>query len=225
MNRSLRRILSFEAHHRIAVALGGAAVTLALTVGHFSWPVCIIAAWDAFAVSSLVLAWAGMLFTDLRTRMREAHLQDSSRTVIAGCIIFAAMASLGAAGGLLGSAKEMHGAQAMRHVALAGLTVVSSWMLVHTVLALHYAAMSYRIAERSHGKPSDLGVVFPNESQPDYLDFAYFSFVIGATCQVSDVQITGRSIRRLALLHALLAFGFNTVILALTINLASSLFQ
>jgi uncharacterized membrane protein len=223
MNRTLRRILSFEAHHRIAVSLGCAALTLALMAGHFSWAVCIIAAWDAFAVCSLVLAWAGMLFTDLRTRMRETRLQDSSRTVMAGSVVFAALAALGAAWVLLGSAKGLDGAQAVRHVALAGLTVVSSWMLVHTVFALHYAALSYRIAERSHAKPPELGVEFPNEQEPDFLDFAYFSFVIGATAQVSDVQITGRDIRRLALLHGMLSFGFNTVVLALTINLASSL--
>jgi uncharacterized membrane protein len=223
MNRTLHRIFSFDAHHRIAVALLCAALTLALMVGHFSWAVCIIAAWDAFALSCLVLAWAGMLFTDVTTRMREAQLQDSSRTVIAASVVLAAIAGLGASGVLLGSAKGMAGAQAFRHVALAGLTVVSSWMLVHTVLALHYAHMSYRIAEKSRETPPDLGLSFPNEPAPDFLDFAYFSFVIGATGQVSDVQITGRAIRRLALLHGMLSFGFNTVILALTINLASAL--
>lgn len=223
MTPTLRRIVYFEAHHRIAVGLGCSALTLALTVEHFSWPVCIIAAWDAFALSVLVLAWAGMLFTDMPTRLREARLQDSSRTVIGVFMVLAAVAGLGASGVLLGSAKGLSGAQAFRHVALAGLTVVSSWTLVHTVLALHYANMSFRIAERSTATPPDLGVLFPNEPEPDFLDFAYFSFVIGATGQVSDVAITGRSIRRLALLHGMLSFGFNTVILALTINLASSL--
>jgi uncharacterized membrane protein len=164
-----------------------------------------------------------MLFTDVQTRMREAHLQDSSRAVIAVCIVLAAGVGLCASGVLLGSAKGLSGAQAGRHVALAGLTVVASWMLVHTVLALHYAHLSFRIAEQSSATPPDLGLVFPNEPEPDFLDFAYFSFVIGATGQVSDVQITGRGIRRLALLHGMLSFGFNTVVLALTINLASSL--
>jgi uncharacterized membrane protein len=223
MHPTFHRVLSFDAHHRIAVALGGAALTLALTLRHFSWPVCLIAAWDAFALCTLLLAWAGMLFTDVQTRMREARLQDSSRMVIAMCIVLSAVAGLGASGVLLGSAKGLAGAQASRHVALAALTVVSSWMLVHTVLALHYAHMSYRFAEQSEAKPRDLGLVFPNEPAPDFLDFAYFSFVIGATGQVSDVQITGRNIRRLALLHGMLSFGFNTVVLALTINLASSL--
>ena len=67
------------------------------------------------------------------------------------------------------------------------------------------------------------GLEFPNEKEPDFLDFAYFSFVIGMTCQVSDVQVSSQSMRRLALVHGLLSFVFNTVILALSINLASGL--
>lgn len=65
------------------------------------------------------------------------------------------------------------------------------------------------------------GLAFPNDPEPDYLDFAYFSFVVGMTFQVSDVQITSSQIRRLALLHGLLSFGYNTVIVALSINIIS----
>ena len=128
-----------------------------------------------------------------------------------------------ALGLLLGSAKGLAGGEASRYIALAALTIVSSWLLVHTVLALHYTHVCYHIAEESREKPPNVGVVFPNEPQPDFLDFAYFSFVIGMTCQVSDVQITSRRIRRIALLHGLLSFGFNTVILVLSLNLASAL--
>ena len=164
-----------------------------------------------------------MIFTDARTRVREARLQDSSRAAICGCVVFAAVAGLFGAGLLLGSAKGLAGGEASRYIALAALTVVSSWLLVHTVLALHYTHVCYHIAEESREKPPNVGVVFPNEPQPDFLDFAYFSFVIGMTCQVSDVQITSRRIRRIALLHGLLSFGFNTVILVLSLNLASAL--
>jgi uncharacterized membrane protein len=127
------------------------------------------------------------------------------------------------AGLLLGSDKGLAGGEASRKIALAALTVVSSWLLVHTVLALHYTHVCYHIVEESRQKPPNVGVVFPSEPQPDFLDFAYFSFVIGMTCQVSDVQITSRRIRRIALLHGLLSFGFNTVILALSLNLALAL--
>ena len=66
------------------------------------------------------------------------------------------------------------------------------------------------------------GLDFPGGRLPDYMDFAYFSFVIGMTFQVSDVQITSREFRKLVLLHGMLSFGFNTVILALTINTVST---
>ena len=223
MKHPLRRVVEFDAHHRVGVALMVAALTFCISSRWLRLPVSLIASWDAFALCSLALAWAGMLLTDARTRVREARLQDSSRAAICGCVIVAAVAGLLGAGLLLGSAKGMAGAEASRYVALAALTVVSSWLLVHTVMALHYAHVCYHIAEDSREKPPNVGVVFPNEPQPDFLDFAYFSFVIGMTCQVSDVQITSRRIRRLALWHGLLSFGFNTVILALSLNLASSL--
>lgn len=223
MKHPLRRLVEFDAHHRVGVALMVAALTFGISSRWLQLPVSLIASWDAFALCSLVLAWAGMIFTDARTRVREAQLQDSSRAVIYGCVVFAAVAGLFGAGLLLGSAKGLAGGEASRYIALAALTVVSSWLLVHTVLALHYTHVCYHIAEESREKPPNVGVVFPNEPQPDFLDFAYFSFVIGMTCQVSDVQITSRRIRRIALLHGLLSFGFNTVILVLSLNLASAL--
>lgn len=202
-----------------------AALTFAILPSRLSWPVRIIASWDAFALTSLALAWAGILFTDFKTRMREAHLQDSSRVVICGCVVFAAVAALFGTGLLLGTTQGANVAESGRHVGLAALTVVSSWLLVHTVLALHYAHVSYHIAEEGGGKSPDAGLIFPATPHPEFLDFAYFSFVIGMTFQVSDVQITSRRLRRLVLLHSLLSFWFNTIIIALSINLASSLFQ
>ena len=117
-----------------------------------------------------------MILTDARTRVREARLQDSSRAAICGCVVFAAVAGLFGAGLLLGSAKGLAGGEASRYIALAALTVVSSWLLVHTVLALHYAHVCYHIAEESREKPPNVGVVFPNEPQPDFLDFALLLF-------------------------------------------------
>ena len=111
------------------------------------------------------------------------------------------------------------------HALLVGLTVASSWCLTHTIFTIRYAHLYY--AQDDPDAPDDApgeGLDFPDEKNPDFLDFAYFSFVIGMTFQVSDVQITARPIRRIALLHGLVSFLFNTVVLALSINLASSLF-
>jgi len=221
----LRRLVEFDSHHRVALALVVAVVAFALACQRLRAPVSLIIAWDAFTLCSLLLAWGGMFYTDAQTRVREAVLQDSSRTAICICVVLAAVAGLCGAAVLLGAARRMH-ENALPHVALAGLTVVASWFLVHTVLALHYTHVCYNDASEAGGRGQHgacLGVTFPDELKPDFLDFAYFSFVIGMTCQVSDVVITSRRVRRIALLHGMLSFGFNTVVLALTLNLASAL--
>ncbi len=109
-------------------------------------------------------------------------------------------------------------------MALAFATVIGSWSLIHTLFALHYAHIYYGDSDDPRVARHAGGLIFPDERTPDYLDFAYFSFVVGMTCQVSDVQISGRKLRRWALVHGLLSFAFNTAILALSINVVSSLF-
>lgn len=216
-------LIAFEAHHRNLVALVAAGIAFWVFTRWLRLPVNLVASWDVFALVSLGLAWIGMIYTDPRTRMKEAHLQDSGRAAIASCVVFAAVAGLFGAWVLLGSSKGLTGTRASLHIALAFFTVVVSWALVHTVLALHYAHICYHLAEQSKKHPPELGLIFPEESQPDFLDFAYFSFVIGMACQVSDVQVSSRRIRRIVLLHGLLSFGFNTVIVAMSLNLAASL--
>lgn len=223
MKFQLRRLLEFDAHHRVAVAIVIAFAIFGISCRWVQFPVSLILAWDGFALCSLVFAWGGIFFTDPRTRVHEAHLQDSGRAAICCCVVLAAVAGLLGAGLLLFSAKWLAADEARWYIALAAITVVSSWLLVHTMLALHYTHVCYHIAEKSQEKPPNFGVVFPNEPQPGFLDFAYFSLVIGMTCQVSDVQITSRHIRRIALLHGMVSFGFNTVILAISLNLASAL--
>jgi uncharacterized membrane protein len=93
--------------------------------------------------------------------------------------------------------------------------------MTHTTFAFRYAHEYYEAAPGS--SKVDGGLEFPGEDQPDYLDFMYFSLVLGMTFQVSDVQITSRKLRRLATVHGLLSFLFNTIILALTVNIAAGL--
>ncbi len=224
MATAIKRFLEFEAHHRAALALCFAGATFVISSPWLRIPVAAILSWNAFALCSLTLAWAGMMFIDAKTCLRKAHLQDSSRAAICAFMVLAALAGLFGSGMLLASAKNLAGSEFGLNLALAGVTVLFSWLLVHTILALHYAHVCCHIGEKSKKEPPDLGVVFPREPKPDFLDFAYFSFVIGMTCQVSDVQITSRRIRRLALMHGLLSFSFNTVILVITLNLASGLF-
>jgi uncharacterized membrane protein len=105
---------------------------------------------------------------------------------------------------------------------LAGATILLSWLLAHTVFALHYAHAYFNDVAANRPR----GLDFPGEhDDPDYWDFLYFSFVVGMTAQVSDVQVLTRSWRRLVLAHGILAFLFNTIVLALSINLFAAFFQ
>lgn len=154
---------------------------------------------------------------------RRAQRQDEGILVIYILLIAAACVSLLAIVFMLKNGKDLSATLVTLHITLAGMTVVCSWLLIHTVFALHYAHRYYRDDSKTPQEDFVEGLDFPGKNQPDYWDFLYFSFVIGMTCQVSDVQVTSPSMRRLALLHGVLTFFFNTVILALSINIIAGL--
>lgn len=224
MKSILQRILRLDAHHRLALGFGVALLVFIFALGA-RWPVRLLLAWNAFGFTIFALSWVRMLSADAKTSVREARLQDSSRTAIFFFVNFAALASLLAVGLLLHTADGLSSAAQTQNALLAGLTVILSWLLTHTVFALHYAHTFYQARDQAPERTDGEGLKFPDEKHPDFLDFAYFSFVIGMTCQVSDVQVTSRRIRRATLVHALLAFIFNTVILAWSINLAAGFIE
>jgi uncharacterized membrane protein len=103
-------------------------------------------------------------------------------------------------------------------IAITGLTVALSWAFTHTVFTLHYANVYYRPDADGPG-----GLAFPGNRLPDYRDFLYYSFVIGCAAQTGDVGTVSPAMRRLTMVHGIVAFAFNTAILALTINVGASL--
>jgi len=103
-------------------------------------------------------------------------------------------------------------------VFITGMTVILSWTFTHTVFTLHYANVYYRPGEDGPG-----GLKFPGHREPDYRDFLYYSFVIGCASQTGDVATVSHAMRRLTLVHGIVAFAFNTAILALMINVGASL--
>lgn len=113
---------------------------------------------------------------------------------------------------------ELHAARAGGVLALAigSASVVLSWLFLNTMFAIHYAHGFYGDFGAEH-----TGLEFPGTRQPDYWDFVYFAFVIGMCFQVSDVQITSRYLRRVALLHSVIAFFFNVFIIAITVNIVA----
>jgi uncharacterized membrane protein len=177
----------------------------------------LLVAWNVSVALYLGLALELMLRSDVgRIRARAAN-EDEGRVIILALTILAAMASLGAIILELGMAVHNDGTHRPAQLVLTTLTILLSWLLIHIIFAFHYAH-EYYDEDDSHA-----GLKFPGDQDPDYLDFAYFSFVIGMTSQVSDVAIASRSIRRTATAHGILSFFFNTALLALMINTAASI--
>jgi uncharacterized membrane protein len=158
--------------------------------------------------------------TDIRAR---AALDDEGKGVILSLVLAAAAASVWAVSLELGLAKDAHGAMKLAHVTLAFVTVVGSWLMVQMIFALHYAHEYYGVDE-DDGAADAGGLDFPGVQEPDYWDFLHFAVVIGVACATADVEFTSKGLRQLGTIHSLVAFAFNTVIVALTINLTAGLF-
>ena len=180
----------------------------------------LIIGWNVGACLYLLLA-TRMMFWSPHERMRTRALeQDEGRFVILTLVVAAAITSLGAIVAELAVAKDIHGSLRYAHIGLAGLTILSSWAFTQVMFALHYAHDYY--AAEVKGTP--VGLAFPGGHAPDYGDFLYFACVIGTSGQTADVSFTSRTMRRTGLVHCVLAFFFNTTLVALTINIASGLF-
>jgi uncharacterized membrane protein len=218
-----RKIEGIDSHYRVLISLGVAALVFLGLFSRVHLPSLIIITWNAFSIAAVGLAWAHILLADPQGCIQSAKLQDSSRTLIFFFVVASACASLFAIGFLLKGGKDLSAGRLTEHVVLAIVTVVSSWFLTHTVFALRYAHIFYGQDEHVKENGERSALEFPQEDHPDYLDFAYFSVIIGMTWQVSDVQICSHRLRGLALVHGLLAFLFNTVIVALSINIVSGL--
>ena len=179
----------------------------------------LIIGWNVGACLYLVLA-ARMMFWSSHERMRtRALLHDEGRILVLVLVVTAAIMSLGAIVAELAVVKDMHGTLRYAHIGLAVLTILSSWAFTQVMFAQHYAHDFY--AAETRGNVG--GLEFPGGHAPDYGDFLYFACVIGTSGQTADVSFTSRAMRRTGLVHCVLAFFFNTTLLALTINIASGL--
>jgi uncharacterized membrane protein len=216
-------ILRLDARHRLGMGLAAGVLVFFVTRGHLRLWSAAIAGWNAVAVVILALDWVTILMTPQREIRQLAQQQDLSRLLAFLFVVVTSSAALLAVGFLVSVKRSQSGDYFIVHLVLTLLTVIFSWTLVHTVYGLRYAHAFYGDGDEPSVNRHAGGLVFPGERAPDYFDFAYFSFVIGMTCQVSDVQITSRRIRRITLFHSVLSFGFNTMILALLINIVSGL--
>jgi uncharacterized membrane protein len=169
--------------------------------------------WDAGIGCYLLGSIWPMTHFDVDRIRRRAAIEDEGSTLILVLTVAATLASFAAIIALLGGEEKSDAAL----LSLSAATILLSWFFIHTIFAFHYAHQYY--GER-HAKKS--GLSFPEEDSPDYLDFVYFSFVIGMTFQVSDVATASRPIRRTVLAHSIVAFFFNVALMALMVNIAAS---
>jgi uncharacterized membrane protein len=175
--------------------------------------VAALLAWNAGVVAYLARLGSAMFRATPESIRRRAALLDEGQWGIFSLVVGAAVASLVAI--LLDLAASRGTVDLALHAVLAAATILLSWTFVHTVFGQHYAHLWFLA--------KDGGLLFPGTAVPGYIDFLYFSFVIGMTFQVSDVQVTTPLMRRLVLVHGIVAFLFNTIILALSVNLAAGL--
>ena len=201
------------------------AIAIAVAVGQFL-PLSVasdtitrwLVAWNSGTASYLVFAVAMMKRSTSRTMRERALQQDESQGIILGLIVISAIASLAAIAVELSVARALSNWHKNAHMALAGLTVLLTWAFIQIMFALHYAHEYF--GKRATGKP---GLLFPGDEEPDYFDFLYFSASIGTSGQTADVSFTSKHMRHIGTLHCVLAYLFNTVVLALLINIGAGL--
>jgi len=186
------------------------------------------------AVTSSILGWdtlclvfVGCTMSNMARRSPDhirarAAEDDEGRAVILAVVLTAVVAAVVAIALELSLAKNARGLERALRVGLAFGTVAASWFLAHLIFALHYAHGYY--GRSGDGKADAEGLRFPGEEEPDYWDFLHFAVIIGVAAQTADVAISAKPLRRLNTVHALFSFAFNTVIVALTINLLAGLF-
>jgi uncharacterized membrane protein len=210
------RIIRLRPRLFLSVALGVAVMAFLFATCDWRVATKLLVGWDIGIGLYLVLALSLMARSDVHRIRRRAASQDEGSLAILVLVVAAAIASLGAIVaelGTVGGAARQPG-----QLILATVTVVLAWAFIHSMFALHYAHEFY-----GEGRDRLIGgMTFPEDHEPDYWDFMYFSFTIGMCAQVSDVVVSSKSIRRTVLAHSVVSFLFNAALVALTVNIAAS---
>jgi len=209
------RIVASRPRLFVSTAIGIVATLLLAVISDGSAVTRLLLGWDIGVILYLSLVGVLMARSDLHRIRYRAAMQDEGQIAILVLTVAAAIASVAAIFAELGTAAGNE--RPAGHLFLAAATIVLSWAFIHSIFALHYAHEYY-----GNGRDGLIGGMhYPDDDEPDYLDFAYFSFTIGMCAQVSDVTISSKSIRRTALAHSIISFLFNAALLALTVNIAA----
>lgn len=200
--------------------VGLVACALPLPLG---WEFRGLLGWSVGVAVYLTLAWWLCVgFDAQRTRVR-AQAQDEPSVVLFLVLLLATMVCVAAITVMMQQSRDLSGLQRVLHIGLSVVALALSWLFIQTIFTFHYAHRYYH--EEKLNEPDGPGLQFPGGLDPDYFDFLYYAHVVGMTSQVSDVQVTSREMRRLTLVHGVLSFGFNMLILALSINVVAGVLQ
>jgi len=181
----------------------------------------IIFCWDVFAIAMIGMMWLLFFTTTAQEQKEIVKKQDDDIKVIFAIVLTSVCISLVGALLLIFSKDGTVVEKEIRTIVTL-IAIFTSWILLHTIFTIRYAHL-FHVPDMAKTKEDTGGIDFPNSEVPDYIDFAYFSFVIGMTFQVSDVTISSKSVRRYVLLHSLISFVFNTIIVALTVNIIAGI--
>ena len=198
---------------RVAIGLAAGVVSATAAASFCPWQLDLLVGWNIGSAILLGLVWASVRHLDPSETRALAADEDNTVHTFRAIVVLAATASLGSVVFGVIKAHELDGPLSVVVQMAAVLTVVTAWLTVHTMFMLRYAHQFVR----------DGGIDFGHTDDPTYRDFAYVSFTVGMTFQVSDTDITRSAMRRLILSHALLSYLFGTVILGLTINVMAGL--
>ena len=208
-----------------SIGLGLAAgLLLALIPSALDTATRTILAWDVGCVAYVWMTLRRIRHRDASYIRAMARALDEGQHIILALVLALSAASLIAVAAELSFAKDAHGLDKALRVALAIGTVSVSWFVTQLIFALHYAHEYY--APDDDGDPGTLqqgGLKFPDDDEPDYWDFVHFAVVIGVASQTADIEFTSKRMRRIGTVHGIVAFTFNTVVLALTINILAGL--
>lgn len=181
-----------------------------------------VAAYDAGVLSLTLFLWRTALACDARLSRARAALDDPGRNLIFLVVMLAVVVGLIAAVGILGHGPGVENRFEKWEAYVLGLGAIAlGWVLVHTVYTFRYAHLFYRDAD-ADGEPEG-GFTFPGGAEPSDFDFAYFSFCIGTAFAVSDVEVTTTAVRREVLIHSIISFAYNSVIVGMVINVLAGI--
>ncbi len=207
----------FDQHLRFWIALAVGIAVFFLLPSAWSFDARILVSWDGavtFFLATIYLWMRRLTAEEIRSRYME---EDPSAPVILAVVIAASLLSVLAIVEPLATLRQVAGAERVWRVALAIVTLVESWLLVPTIFTAHYADMFYS------APPESRPLRFPQTAMPTFGDFAYFSFTISAACQTADVDTTETAIRRVVIVHEIIAFAFNVAIIGFAINITAGL--